>query len=378
MTSNKQKTLKQRCQELMSGQLIDPLILPANKGVKEFIDQVYARSGFNGRRLAEACRLFTRMIEEDATIGLTLSGAMTPIGMSGVIVQLIEKGFVDFIITTGANLYHDLHRPFGYPVVQGEVEVDDEMLHDCGIARIYDTFIYEDETILATDRVIQGAVRNFKRDRPISSADLHYRIGTGVLVEAENPEWSFLAVAAKSAVPIYTPSPGDSGVGMNAAMSVIFEDPVVVDPSLDILEATALVWKSPKNGVIIVGGGAPKNFYMQTQPMLWQFLDNDKGGHDYFIQLTVDSPHWGGLSGATPSEAKSWGKIQVGQEKNTVVVYSCASLTFPLLAQYVLASCRPRPLKRLYDQKDQALRELRDATLERPRVRERFSKLFGD
>lgn len=354
---------------LMGGRTVDPLQLGDAAAVKDFIDRVFGHSGFNARRLAEACRLYDRMIQEDATVCLTLAGAMTPIGMSGVVVELMKRGLVDFIIATGANLYHDLHRPYGCPVVQGEADVDDEYLQSCGVARIYDTFIGEEETLLATDNVILKAISGLQADGPISTADLHYFIGQKVLEEASDPEGSILATASRLGVPVFTSSPGDSSVGMNVAMSQVFGQPVVVDPSLDVLETTALVWLAKKNGAIEVGGGSPKNFYMQTQPMLWQFLDSSRGGHDYFIQLTTDSPHWGGLSGATPSEAKSWGKIQVGQEKNSVVVYSCASITFPLLAQYILSTGRSRPQKDLYGAKDQAVADLKKAALNNPDMR---------
>ena len=365
------------CRDVMSGPTVDPVQLRKDDTVRDFFDRVFARSGFNGRRLAEAGRLYLRMIESGATICLTLAGAMTPIGMSGVIVELMEKGFVDFIISTGANLYHDLHRPYGFPVVQGDAEMDDEELHACGVARIYDTFIDEEETLIATDRVVQEAILQMRPDHPISTADLHHYLGRQVLKRAGTPRGSLLASAAELGVPVYTSSPGDSSVGMNVAMSVIYGRPLIIDPSLDVLETTALVWRAEENGAVEVGGGSPKNFYMQTQPMLWQFLESSRGGHDYFIQLTTDSPHWGGLSGATPSEAKSWGKIQPGRDKNSVVVYSCASITFPLLAQYVLAAAQPRAPRRLYDGKDRALADLKQAALDRPDIRRRLETL-GD
>ena len=109
-------------QQWMQGASIEPLELRGNENVVDLIDNVYARSGFNGRRLAEACALYSRMLHENTTVGLTLAGAMTPIGMSGVIISLIEAGFVDFIISTGANLYHDLHRPYDCPMVQGDAK----------------------------------------------------------------------------------------------------------------------------------------------------------------------------------------------------------------------------------------------------------------
>ena len=114
--SNKTRTAD--AQQWMQGASIEPLELRGNENIVDLIDNVYARSGFNGRRLAEACELYSRMLQSNTTVGLTLAGAMTPIGMSGVIISLIKAGFVDFIISTGANLYHDLHRPYDCPMVQ--------------------------------------------------------------------------------------------------------------------------------------------------------------------------------------------------------------------------------------------------------------------
>lgn len=332
----------------MSGQLVEPLQLAGCENVADLIDRVYARSGFNGRALAEAARLYSHMLSENTTVGLTIAGAMTPIGMGGIIIELIEKGFVDFIIATGANLYHDLHRAFDQPMVQGSPDVDDNELADLGIARIYDVFIEDDETLTATDQVILDALDKFDHDRPFSTADLHYHLGETVGRDAPHPEKSLLAAAAALDLPVYTPSPADSSIGMNLIVPNLFGKPVRIDPVRDVIETTAIVRAAEKNGVVEIGGGSPKNFYLQTQPTLHQVLrDESSGGHDYFIQLTVDAPHWGGLSGATPQEARSWGKIKDAQ-KNNVVVYSCASLTFPLLAQYVLIRNRPRPPKRLY------------------------------
>ncbi len=368
---------KQPVSEYMSGKMIEPLKLDGNESVKDFIKNVYGYSGYNARRLAEACDIFSRMIEDKTTICLTIAGAMTPIGMSGPIIKLMELGFIDFIISTGANLYHDLHRPFNYPVVQGEVMVDDTKLNKLGIARIYDTFIRDSETLLATDITVLEAVHNIKFKEPISSAELHKSIGEIVLKKAPYPEKSMVAQAAKLNVPIYTSSPGDSSIGMNIALPHIFDHKVLIDPILDLIETTAIVRAAEKNGVIIIGGGSPKNFYLQTQPTLWQiFLDESKGGHDYFIQLTTDSPQWGGLSGATPQEAKSWGKLK-DAKKNNAVVYSCASITFPLLAQYVRMSNKPRKLKELYKKRNQVKNELfRESILKNKQLLERIKKFI--
>jgi deoxyhypusine synthase len=356
--------------------MIDPLQLRGNEAVADFIDNVYARSGFNARRLAEGAQLYRHMLEKNATVCLTVAGAMTPIGMSGVFISLIESGFVDFIIATGANVYHDLHRPYDMPVVQGSPEVDDNVLDQDGVARIYDVFIGQESTLGATDRVIQRVVADMDTSRPFSTAELHRLIGRKAAEDSPHPERSFVVAAAKHDVPIYTSSPGDSSIGMNLVVPHLLKSPVALNPVLDVIETTAIVRDAESNGVVEIGGGSPKNFYLQTQPTLHQILfDTSKGGHDYFLQLGVDGPQWGGLSGATPSEAKSWGKVR-DAHKNNVVVYSCASLTFPLIAQYVLCRVKPRPQRRLLTRIGGLVEELRVAAAANPEIKKQFPELF--
>jgi deoxyhypusine synthase len=346
---------------------IDPLELKGAESVAAMIDNVFAKSGFNARRLAEAAKLYKHMIEQDATICLTVAGAMTPIGMSGVINALIKAGFVDCIIATGANLYHDLHRPFDRPMKQGHFAVDDNELAEGGIARIYDVFIEDEDTLMATDRIILETVRRIPFDKPLSTAEFHYALGREVAKKAAHPEWSILTTAAELDVPIYTSSPGDSSIAMNLAVPHLFHKPIVLDPLKDVIETAAIVRSAKKNGVVICGGGSPKNFYLQTQPTLHQiFMDETPIGHDYVIQLSTDAPHWGGLSGATPQEARSWGKIR-DAFVNNVVVYSCASLTLPLLAQYVLTQCQPKPSKRLFARRDELTNAMADAAKANPK-----------
>jgi len=178
-----------------------------------------------------------------------------------------------------------------------------------------------------------------------------------------------VATAAQYEVPIYTSSRGDSSIGMNLVIPYLFDKPVALNPILDVIERTAIVREAEKNGVVEVGGGSPKNFYLQTQPVLQQVLnDPTKGGQDYFLQLTTDSPHWGGLSGATPSEAKTWGKVKDAR-KNNVVVYSCASITLPLIAQYVLIRKKPREHRRLLGRMNELVATLRDSAMETTQFR---------
>jgi len=362
---------KEKKNPYMRGRMVEPLDIQTHDSVSDFIDEVFGASGFNARRLAEACEVFRRMIESDATIAVTLAGAMTPIGMSGPIIELMRRGFVDFIISTGANLYHDFHRAFNFPVVQGAAHANDAELHKHGVARIYDTFIGDETTLLPTDAMVIDAVMRHDFDKPVSSARLHRLLGESVLENAPLPEKSFVAQAVKCGVPIFTSSPGDSSIAMNMIAPNFFDRKLVIDPVLDIIETTAIVKEAKKNGVVIVGGGSPKNFYMQTQPTLWQILRDDMGGHDFFIQLTTDSPHWGGLSGATPQEAHSWGKVKEAP-LNQAVVYSCASITFPLLCKYAVDRIKPRPRKNLLSQLDGISKRLRKSALSNPEFTKNF------
>lgn len=338
------------------GRSIEPIQLHGGMTVQELME-VYGRMGFNARRLHEAGQVWRSMIREDAAICLTLAGAMTPIGMSGALITLMEKGWVDWIISTGANLYHDLHRAYDFPMRQGHFQVDDEELKDEGIARIYDVFIEEGETMLETDRAIISCVLGKKFDAPLSSADFHALLGREVGQTASHPEKSFVARAEELGVPIYVPSSGDSSIGMNLILNHLEGRPVPIDPTLDILETAAIVRSSRKNGALMVGGGAPKNFFMQTQPTLWQILEDTRGGHDFFVQITADAPHWGGLSGATASEARSWGKVK-DADLNNVTVYADASFALPFLTACLLSTEKPRKKKNLLAGKKKAMQSL--------------------
>ena len=236
--------------------------------------------------------------------------------------------------------------------------VKDVELYGEGVIRIYDV-LFPATVLLETDAYVRDFLVRWGVNTPVSTAELHYALGQDLLEQKPGcQEYSMVAAVAAFGVPVYTSSPGDSSIGMNLVVPHMLDQPVQLNPILDVIETAAIVRAAEKNGAVVLGGGSPKNFYLQTQPTLHQILrDTSKGGHDYFIQLTVDSPHWGGLSGATPQEARSWGKIK-DAEKDNVVVYSCASITFPLLAQYVLVRNRPRHQKELYSKINDAVTEL--------------------
>ena len=336
---------------------ISPLSLSSKATIKELVEIFSRSNSFQAGRLAQACRIYQKMLEEDAGIALTLAGAMTPTGMGGLIAQMIEFGAIDWIISTGANVFHDLHFALGLPVHQGNFKVDDRVLKEKNIDRIYDIFLGE-EVITRTDCWILEAIKPLRGEK-LSTAQLHYHLGKCLLEDGFEPQNSFVASAAKYQVPIYTSSPGDSEIGLDLAYARLIDFEIELDPIQDVIETTAIVNGLEKNGVIIVGGGSPKNFYLQTQPMLKAGLGIEKRGHDYDIQITVDSPHWGGLSGATPEEAVSWGKIKPEQLNNSVVVYSDATLALPIILGYVLQTCSPRPHKKLYSQIPELVKRLK-------------------
>ncbi|HET6411353.1 MAG TPA: deoxyhypusine synthase [Anaeromyxobacter sp.] len=351
---------------LLSRPPVEPMRLSPGMSVVDLVN-AYRRAGaFNGGRLAEACDLFGRMIDSGATIALTVTGAMAPAGLGGAFQAMLEHGFVDLVVATGANLYHDLHFALKLPVVQGHFQVDDRELYRAGIERIYDVFITED-SLLDTDAFVREAlVKAPKALRGhLSTAQLHHYLGQLVNQSAPLPSQSWVATAARLDVPVFTSSPGDSSIGMNVAALKLRGGETTVDPDLDVLESTAIVYGAKVNGVVVLGGGSPKNFYLQTQPTLWQILDLNRGGHEYVLQISTDSPQWGGLSGATPSEAISWGKVQANLRKNYVVVYSDSTIAAPIVFAYALATRKKRPLKRLFRKLPALTERLRQAHLRR-------------
>ncbi len=346
--------------DYLSGAQIVPRRVHANMTVAELIDQQF--QAYNSARLNEAARLYAQEMldpEKDVTIGLTMAGALTPAGLGGCVITLMENGFVDFIISTGANLYHDMHYALAMTLHRGDFRLDDTKLQEEGVIRIYD-ILFKDSVLLDTDAFVRECLKSLP-NRPIATSELHHHLGTQLLKAGVNPEYSVLAQAARWNVPIYTSSPGDSSIGMNVARNALDGSMLTLDPLADVNETTAIVHHATRNGVIILGGGSPKNFYLQTQPQLWEVLGIHKGGHDYFVQITADAPHWGGLSGATPSEAVSWGKIKPDQLSSTVVIYGDSTIALPLITAYAVTKAKPRPRKELFAMREKLLKELKEA-----------------
>jgi len=329
-----------------SGRSIPHIKLDPEMGIEDLVE-VFASSGYNARHLGEAAKLYAKMISEDATICLTVSGAMTPVGMGGIFKTLIERGFVDWIITTGANVYHEDHFAWGLPVRQGHSDVDDMKLYENEIVRIRDVYIKFYETLEAEDQIIQRLYRDQFTERPFTTAEFCNFLGKMSKGKSKHPERSFVSAAYDYDVPVYISTLKDSSLALNLAVHRLQDKTYSLDFVREILEQGAILYSSKKSGIVELGGGVPKNTAQQTGPLLDQILRRSDGGQDYIIQITDARPDTGGLSGATIQEGKSWGKIQDAHNDN-VTVYADATIAFPILALYVLSSQKMRRPKRLY------------------------------
>ncbi|MEY3990546.1 MAG: hypothetical protein RI985_1627 [Chloroflexota bacterium] len=348
------------------GVKLAPKPITPGLSIKDLVDNHFY--SYNAGRLREACQLFARKIAQpDVTIGVTLSGALTPTGLgTASIVPLIRAGLVDWVVSTGANLYHDMHRSLGFELFGGSPFSDDIALREQNIIRIYD-ILFDQKVLLESDDFLRRCIAEPEFQKPMSTAELHYRLGryTQAREKAIGTDYvSVLTAAYEAGVPLYTSSPGDSTIGMNVAAMALAGNKLRFDVEADVNETTSIVYNAKKHGgksaVIILGGGSPKNFILQTEPQLQEIMGIAEKGHDYFVQFTDARPDTGGLSGATPSEAMTWGKVDPEQLPDSIVCYVDSTVVLPVLTSYVLESTSNRPLKRLYDQREAMLKELAD------------------
>jgi len=345
----------------LSGARILPPPVGKRMPASELIEKTFL--AYNAGRLREGARLLSeRMLKPDVTVGLSLTGALTPAGLGvSCVVPLLKAGFVDWIVSTGANLYHDAHFGLGLPMHAGSPFLDDRVLRDEGVVRIYDV-LFDYEVLLDTDAFFRQVLDLPEFQARMGTAEFHYRLGR-YMAEREKTlgqgEVSVLAAAWRYGVPVYTSSPGDSSIGMNVAAMRLGGRGVTFDVSLDVNETAAIVYdakrRGGKSGVWILGGGSPKNFMLQTEPQIQEVLGLDEKGHDYFLQVTDARPDTGGLSGATPSEAVSWGKVDPDKLPDTVVCYLDSTVALPLLCAFAFDRVGKRTRRRLYDRRAEML-----------------------
>ena len=295
----------------LSGKRIDPTPIDKNTALADLIDESFM--AYNAARLREACQLFTKkMLEPDTTVGVTLTGALTPAGLGiSALIPLIKAGFIDWIISTGANLYHDTHFGIGLSLHQGDAKLDDRILREEEVVRIFDIF-FDYSVLLDTDEFFRRLIEHDEFQRAMSSAEFHYLAGKYIREREKKigiTEKSLLAVAYEYGVPVYTSSPGDSSIGMNIAAKELQGGKLVLNPNLDVNETASIVLAAKrgvvhsgeqsedggKSAIFILGGGSPKNFALQTEPQIQEVLGIDEKGHDYFLQVTDARPDTGGL-----------------------------------------------------------------------------------
>jgi deoxyhypusine synthase len=359
---------KQKCPDrdrLLSGRRILPKGLTGRERLADIVDGTFL--AYNSARLKEGCKLFVeKMLEPDVLVGMSLSGALTPAGLGcSSIIPLIKAGFVDWIVSTGANLYHDLHFALNYPVRAGSFKMDDTELRANDIVRVYDVLLGYSDCLMATDEILRGILVQPEFQKEMGTAELHYLLGRYAAEwerKAGLKNVSVLAAAYRAGVPCYTSSPGDSTIGMNVAGVELRGNKLRINPSIDVNETTAFVLAAKRAGgksaVVLWGGGSPKNFMLQTEPQIQEVLRIKEFGQDYFLQVTDARPDTGGLSGATPSEAVSWGKVDPDRLPDAVVCYTDTTIALPILTHYALARHKPRKPRRLYNQRQTLMKAL--------------------
>lgn len=354
---------------------LNPASIDGSMSAADLIDSAF--TAYNGARLREAAQLLNRkMLADGGLVGWTLTGALTPAGLGkSCLVPLMKAGFIDWVVSTGANLYHDLHFGLKMDLHAGSPFLSDVELRKESVIRIYDV-LFDYDVLLDTDAFVREVIQSPEFQRPMGSDEFYYLLGRFVAERAQAlgvEDHSILCTAYQCGIPVFTSSPGDSSIGMNIAAMALRDSKLTIDPNQDVNRSAAIVYQAKcqkrRSSVVILGGGSPKNFILQTEPQIQEVMGLPETGHDYFVQFTDARPDTGGLSGATPSEAVSWGKVSPDTLPDCVVCYSDSTIVLPLLTAYSLARTQPRPLKRLYDQRDTMLDDLKSAYLSNLDVR---------
>ncbi|HBG27501.1 MAG: hypothetical protein A2Y10_02910 [Planctomycetes bacterium GWF2_41_51] len=363
----------------LQGKRVLPQAISKDSTIISLIDNLDA---YNGGRLRAACHLLRdRYSQDDVTIGVSLAGALTPAGLGpSTVIPLMNHGFIDWLVATGANMYHDIHYAFNLPMFRGSHTVDDVDLRAKGITRIYDILFDYEDVLMETDRRLRAILLRPEFQKEMGTREFYHLLGK-ILSDLEEKhnlgQVSILAAAYRNGIPVFTSSPGDSTIGMNVAglellaesQGLLGKFKLKINPSIDVNDTTAIVlnakrYEKGKTGVILIGGGSPKNFTLQTEPQIQEVLMIPEAGQDYDINITDARPDTGGLSGAPPSEAASWGKIDPTKLEETVTAYLDVTLAFPIMAAYAIQSTKPKRLKRLYDRGDELHKKLIESYLE--------------
>jgi deoxyhypusine synthase len=312
---------------------VEPFVIEAGLEADEVLARM-ERISFQGRNLATARRIWEKMLGDNCTIFLGMAGALSAGGLRMVVAYLIEHRYIDCLVSTGANLYHDLHETRGRRHYIGSPREDDAALQAEHIDRVYDTYAKEDEFV-DNDEWIAAFVLTLAR-RPYTTREFLYRLGEYLWKETQRE--GILTAAYRAGVPIFCPAIADSSIGMGISQAR-HRDPTagLIDVVGDIIESANLVIRHPRTASIVLGGGTPKNFINQASVQA-EFYDDRVGGHRYALQIVTDVPHFGGASGSSLEEAQSWGKLATDAEQ--VSVHADATVALPLLVTALATSTR--------------------------------------
>ena len=363
------KTNKTSSKKFAAYPRLNPLGIGKNISAADLVDECFL--AYNGGRLREAAQLLTeKMLPKNGFIGMSLTGALTPAGLGkSCLIPLMKAGFVDWIVSTGANLYHDLHYGLNMQLYAGSPFLNDVELHRDGVIRIYDV-LFDYNVLLDTDAFVREVIQGPEFQHAMGTDEFHFLLGKYVSERGRKlrlKDSSVLATAYECGIPIFTSSPGDSSIGMNVAAMSMRGSALMFDVNRDVNQTAGIVYDAKSTGhkssVFILGGGSPKNFMLQTEPQIQEVMGIEEKGHDYFLQCTDARPDTGGLSGATPAEAVSWGKVDPDTLPDCVVCYTDSTIALPLLTAYMLSRVKPRQQKRLYDRRDEILNQVRSQYL---------------
>jgi len=376
----------------LQGKRVLPQPISKDTNIVSLVDNLDA---YNGGRLRAACHLLRdRYSQPDVTIGVSLAGALTPAGLGpSTVIPLMNHGFVDWLVATGANMYHDIHYAFNLPMFRGTHNVDDADLKAKGVTRIYDILFDYEDVLMETDRRLREILIRPEFQKEMGTREFYHLLGK-ILSDLEEKhnlgQVSILAAAYRNGIPVFTSSPGDSTIGMNVAglellaqaQGLTDKFKLKINPSIDVNDSTAIIlnaktYEKGKTGVILIGGGSPKNFVLQTEPQIQEVLMIPEVGQDYDINITDARPDTGGLSGAPPSEAASWGKIDPTKLDETVTAYLDVTVAFPIMTAYAIQSAKPKKLKRLYDRGDELHKKLIKSYLENNKEVEKLKGLIS-
>ena len=314
---------------------LEPFTVDPNLSAEELLRRMELIS-FQGRNLATAHRVWQTMLGDDVLIFLGVAGALSSGGLRLVIAHLIEYRYVDCLVSTGANLYHDLHETRGRRHFLGSPNVDDRELQSAHIDRVYDTFVDEDEFV-DNDNWI-GCFAAGLEGRPYTTREFLYLLGGHLWHETGQD--GILTAAFRSNVPIFCPAISDSSIGMGLSQARRHgSDKGQIDVIGDIAESANIVIRRRPTASVVLGGGTPKNFINQASVQA-EFYSPGGEGHRYALQIITDAPHFGGASGSTLDEAQSWGKV--AGDAYRVTVHADVTLALPLLASALAGSARER------------------------------------